>query len=255
MLVCPNCRAENDEDATVCRHCGDGLDATSSPMRRIDRPGDADEPLDLPPPRARSVWPLVITVLVVGLGALGWGLFSAVQPNPCAGKYSSVLFSYCTEVPEGWAATPDFEPGGNVDRYLLLGSDPAATDGGTDGADPGVIETDPTAPGGAETTVEVSALINPAVQTPEYVQQFRTAQEADGLSLGKLEGVMLDGEQAIGWDFTVKQGQPESTLHVRDVVLVRSDGAWQIRFVSTPEAYEEARIGFEELLASWRWNG
>jgi hypothetical protein len=218
-------------------------------MRRIDR-SEAEEPIDLPPPRARSVWPLVITGLVVGLGLLGWGLFAAVQPNPCAGRYSSVLFSYCAEVPEGWAATPDFQPGGNLDRYLLLATD-TGTAGGTD---PSVVEPETADPAPAETTVEVSELINPAVQTQEYVQQFRTAQEADGLALGKLEGVMLDGEQAIGWDFTVEQGQPDGTLHVRDVVLVRADGAWQIRFVSTPEAYEEARIGFEELLASWRWS-
>ena len=98
-----------------------------------------------------------------------------------------------------------------------------------------------------------SSLVNAGVVTTDYVQQFRTSQEADGLQLGRIETVMIDGEQAAAWDFDVEQGQPIETLNVRDVVLVRPDGAWQIRFVSTPDAYAEARLGFEKLLAAWRW--
>jgi hypothetical protein len=227
----------------VCRHCGNGLDAVSSPMRRVDRP-EQEAPLELAPPRKTSVWPLVITVLVVGLGLLGWGLFSAVQPNPCRGRYSSVLFSYCTEVPEGWAAAPELASGGHIDRYLLLNAE-------TNEGETGIPAIEQAAP--AETTVEVAQLVNPAVVTQDYAQQFRTSQEADGLDLGQIEGVMLDGEQAVAWDFSVQEDRPEDTLHVRDVIIVRGDGAWQIRFVSTPEAYQEARLGFEEMLAAWRW--
>jgi hypothetical protein len=236
MLVCPSCRAENLEDASVCRHCGNALEATGSPMRGLDRSAEAEPQLELPPPRAQSVWPVVITVLVVGLGLLGWGLFAAVRPNPCEGKYSSALFSYCTKIPTGWAGGSRFDPEGNLDRYEHLGT------GTTD-------------PGAAETTVEVTQVLDPSVATQQYAQQFRTSQEADGLNLGPIEGVMLDGEQALAWDFSVQQGAAaaDASLEVRDVIVVRGDGAWQIRFVATPEVYEEARIGFEQMLASWRW--
>jgi hypothetical protein len=252
VLVCPSCRSENLEDAKVCRHCGNGLEVVSSPMRRVERPDDEEDQLDLVPARRTSPWPLVITITTVALGLLGWGLFSAVKPNPCAGKYSSVLFTYCTRIPEGWAAAPDFQSGGNIDRYLLLQAARTEPDS-ADPADPTVVDPAEAVPGGAELTVEVAPLVNAGVVTQDYVQQFRTSQEADGLQLGKIEAVMIDGEQAIAWDFDVEQGQPTETLNVRDVVLVRPDGAWQIRFVSTPDAYPEARLGFEKLLAAWRW--
>ncbi|MGH2711290.1 MAG: zinc-ribbon domain-containing protein [Actinomycetota bacterium] len=236
MLVCPNCRAENLEGASVCRHCGNGLDATSSPMRRQAERSMEEEPqLDLMPARRTSAWPLVIAGLVVGLILLGWGLFAALRPNPCAGKYSSVLYAYCAEIPEGWAGGSRFQPEGPLDRYQRLGADGAE-------------------PGGAETTVEVNMVLDPTVSTQQYAQQFRTSQEADGLNPSDPEVVLIDGEQAVAWDFASPTGpQGESSLHVRDVITVRPDGAWQIRFIATEESYEEARLAFEEMLASWRW--
>lgn len=235
MLVCTHCRTENSEDAPTCRSCGRALEATGSPMRRLDRPLDAEPQIDLPPPRAQSIWPVLVVVLAAGLGLLGWGLFAALRPNPCEGKYSSALFSYCADIPEGWAGGSRFNPDGNLDRYERLGS----------GA---------TLAGGAQTTVEVSQVVDPTVATAQYAQQFRTSLEADGRALGPIEVVMLDGEQAIAWDHTVPPSEPDQQpVHVRDVIAVRPDGAWQIRFIATDDAYEEARVAFEDMLASWRW--
>ena len=235
MLVCPSCRSENAEDASVCRHCGNGLDPTSSPMRRVERSTEEEPQIDLMPARKTSAWPLVIAGLVVGLALLGWGLFSALRPNPCAGKYSSVLYGYCTVIPEGWAGGSRFQADGPLDRYQQLSPD------GTE-------------PGGAEATVEVNQILDPSVTTQQYAQQFRTSQEADGLNPSEAELVMIDGEQAVAWDFSSPTGpQEEGSLHVRDVIAVRADGAWQIRFVATEEAYEDARLAFEGMLATWRW--
>lgn len=64
---------------------------------------------------------------------------------------------------------------------------------------------------------------------------------------------MIDGEQAVGWDFTSPARPGDPALQVRDVIAVRPDGAWQIRLVATDDAYEEARLAFEQMLASWRW--
>lgn len=235
MLVCPNCRSDNLEDAPVCRHCGGSLEPVSTPMRRVER-GEEEEPhFEFSPGRRTSAWPLVIGALVVGLGLLGWGLFAALKPNPCEGKYSSALFSYCANIPTGWAGGSRFDPEGNLDRYQQL---------------PGEGES---ATGGAETTVQVSQVLDPTVSTQQYAQQFRTSQEANGLNPGPVEVIVIDGEQAVAWDFSSPPGQGQAPLHVRDVIAVRPDGAWQIRFVATQEAYEEARFAFEEMLASWRW--
>lgn len=158
MLVCTHCRTENSEDAPACRSCGRALEATGSPLRRLDRPLDAEPQIDLPPPRAQSIWPVLVVVLVAGLGLLGWGLFAALRPNPCEGKHSSALFSYCVEIPEGWAGGSRFNAGGNVDRY------------------------EPFNPAGAEATVSVDEVIDPTVATAQYAQQFRISQEGTGLS-------------------------------------------------------------------------
>ncbi len=230
MLVCPSCRSENPEDAGVCRHCGTSLEATGSPMRRLDRPAETESHLELWQPRSPSAVPLIIVVLVLGLGLLGWGLFAALKPNPCAGKFSSSLFSYCTDIPQGWVG--GLRPAGDTyeDRF-----EPATLDGE------------------AQATVRVSQLLDPSVATSQYVQQFRTSQEATGFELSEVDEVMLDGEQALGWNYSVTAEGEADPLRVREVVLVRGDGAWRIRLVATDGAYETARFQFEELLASWRW--
>jgi hypothetical protein len=234
VLVCPNCRTDNLEDSEVCRSCGRSLTPEASPMaRRPDRGGDEEEPqLDLPAPRRTSAWPLVIGIVVVGLALLGWGLFAAVQPNPCEGKYSSAHFSYCANIPSGWTGGSRFDPEGDLDRYQMLG------EGG---------------PGGAEATVKVSEVVDTTVSTQQYAQQFRTSQEANGLDLGPIDVILIDGQQAVAWDFSSEGQGAQPSLHVRDVITVRPDGAWQIRFIATEEAYEQARLAFEAMLASWRW--
>ncbi|MGH2692947.1 MAG: hypothetical protein ACRDHM_10670 [Actinomycetota bacterium] len=232
MLVCPNCRSENLEDASVCRHCGNALDAVSSPMRRLDRTEQEQEEesqLDLMPARGTSAWPVVIAVLILGLGVLGWGLFAALRPNPCEGKYTSALFGYCADIPTGWAG--GLRPVGDTyeDRFV-------------EGAS-----------GDAQTTVRVERLVDTTVATPQYVQQFRTSQEATGFELSEIDPLILDGEQAFAWNYSVTNEGELNPVRVREVILVRPDGAWRIRLVATDEAYEEARFAFEEMLASWRW--
>jgi hypothetical protein len=230
VLVCPNCRSENAEEAAVCRHCGNALEAVSSPMRRIDRSEEEEPQLDLKPARTSSAWPLVIVSLALGLGTLGWGLYAALQPNPCEGKYSSALFSYCADIPPGWAG--GLQPVGDTyeDRFVPVADE---------------LE--------AQATVRVTDLVDSTVATPQYVQQFRTSQEANGLALSDIEPLMLDGEQAIAWGYSVQQGGEDTLVRVREVILVRPEGAWRVQLLASDETYEEARFAFEEMLASWRW--
>jgi hypothetical protein len=204
-------------------------------MRRLDRSQDeAESQLELWQPRSPSTLPLIIGAVILGLGLVGWGLFATLKPNPCLGRYSSALFAYCTQIPTGWAGGSQFEPSGNLDRYQRLPAEEEES-------------------GGAEATVEVTEVVDTSVATAQYAQQFRTSLEADGRDLGPVEVVLIDGEQAVAWDHTVPPQTGEQAVHVRDVITVRSDGAWQIRFIATDDAYDDARVDFEEMLAAWRW--
>jgi hypothetical protein len=226
VLVCPECRADNLEDARFCRYCGRSLEPVGLAPRRADTRTPSED-MEIPPPRAPSIIPVVIAVAVLGLGVAAGALWYAVRPNPCEGKFSSALFAYCAEIPQGWSGGSQLAGQENLDQFAPSGED-------------------------AVTWVRVQEVLDPAIQTEQYAQQFRTSQEANGLAPGRIEGLNLDGEQALAWEVSVTSQEGEN-LVLREVVLVREDGAWRIELVSTEQMYPQARVAFENLLSSWRW--
>jgi hypothetical protein len=226
MLVCPQCRADNLEDARFCRFCGRSLEPIGLPPRRLEARAPSEE-MEIPPPRTPSAIPAVIALSVLGLAVLAGGLWYAARPNPCEGKFSSALFAYCATIPAGWSGGSQLAGQENIDQFAPSGED-------------------------AVTWVRVQEVLDPAIQTQQYAQQFRTSQEANGLAPGRIEGLELDGEQALAWEVTVTSQEGEN-LVLREVVLVREDGAWRIELVSTEQMYPRARVAFEDLLSSWRW--
>jgi zinc-ribbon domain len=227
MLVCPNCRNENSEDARFCQVCGRGLDPAAAAMRgqRERAAGSAD--LDVPAPRSASVLPLILTLATVGVAVAVFSIWFGSRPNPCEGKFSSALFGYCAEIPEGWRGGSQVDVPENIDQFS-----------------PNQAE--------AVTSVRVREIVDPATQTQQYAQQFRTSQEAEGLDPSRVEVVPLDGEQALAWEVTVPT-QDGDLLRIREVVIVREDGAWRITLAATETSYPDARVGFEELLSTWTW--
>jgi hypothetical protein len=226
VLVCTNCRNENVEDAQFCNVCGRGLEPVAMGMRSPVQREDATD-MDLPAPKPRRVLPLILILVAVAAAALVGSVWYAARPNPCEGKFSSVLFGYCAEIPEGWRGGSQIATDENVDQFT-----PSEDN--------------------AVTLVRVREAVDPATQTPQYAQQFRITQEAGGLDPGQVESIPLDGEEALGWDVTVPSEDGDA-LRIREVVLVRQDGVWHIRLAATETAYPEARQGFDELLATWSW--
>jgi hypothetical protein len=169
-----------------------------------------------------------VTLIVFVVAATGFGVLYAGRPNPCQGRYDSALFPYCALIPAGWSGRSQLEGLGNIDRFE-------------------------TAADGAVTLVQAEPILNPNSATEQYAQQFRSNQTERGLVPSPAESVVLDGEQAIGWDV---MGATESgeTIRLRDVVLVRATLAWHIRLLADEGSYQEARLDFEDLLASWRWD-
>jgi hypothetical protein len=231
VLVCPSCRNENLEEAGFCRVCGRSLEPVGSYMRRLDRDQDDELALDVPAPRTGPPWMALGLVVLVMLGVAGWAVFSTAQPDPCRGRFSSSLYPYCAEIPEGWEGGAALDGTETIDRFVR---DSQEVD--------------------AVANVRVEQVIDPTVQTQQYAQQFRTSQEADGLDPSQAEVVDLDGEQALAWNYTVAgTGPAEPPLLIREVVMVRAEGAWRVTLIATEDVYQDARIAFERLLNSWRW--
>jgi hypothetical protein len=227
LLVCPNCRNENAEDARFCQVCGRGLDPAAAPRRGQRERAEGTADLDVPPPRSGSVLPLILTLATVGVAVAVFSIWYGSRPNPCEGKFSSALFGYCAEIPEGWRGGSQVDVPENIDQFS-----PSQDD--------------------AVTWVRVREIVDPATQTQQYAQQFRTSQEAEGLDPSRVEVVPLDGEQALAWEVTVPS-QDGDPLRIREVVIVREDGAWRITLAATETSYPDARVGFEELLSTWTW--
>jgi zinc-ribbon domain len=227
MLVCPNCRNENSEDARFCQVCGRGLDPAAAPMRRQRERAEGTADLDVPPPRSASILPLILTLATIGVAVVVFSVWFGSRPNQCEGKFSSALFGYCAEIPEGWRGGSQVEVAENIDQFS-----------------PNMDE--------AVTWVRVREIVDPATQTQQYAQQFRTGQEARGLDPSRVEVVPLDGEQALAWEVTVPT-EGDDPLRIREVVIVREDGAWRITLAATVTSYPDARQGFEELLSTWTW--
>jgi hypothetical protein len=228
MLVCPHCRNENAEDASVCRVCGRSLAPTEAQLRRAEVTERDDDALDVEPPKPPSAWPVIAVIALLILGGAGFGIWYALRPNPCQGKYSSALFPYCAEIPQGWTGRSMLEGEGNVDRFETTTED-------------------------AVTIVQADPIIDPNSSTAQYAQQFRSNQSERGLSPSLPGPVPIDGEQAIGWDVTAET-QDGQVVRLRDVVLVRGQLAWHIRLVAAADSYERARIDFEGMLESWHWD-
>jgi hypothetical protein len=227
VLVCANCRSENLEDARFCKTCGRALDAVFSPMRAQREPDQEVQDMEMPAPKSRSLLPVILILGIVAAAAVLGAVWFSARPNPCEGKFSSVLFGYCAEIPEGWRGGSQVTAQEDIDEFVPRDDD-------------------------AVTWVRVREIIDPATQTQQYAQQFRTSQEADGLEPTQVEVVPLDGEEALAWEVTVntEDGDP---LQVREVVIVRDDGLWRITLAATADAYPSARASFEELLSTWTW--
>ena len=230
MLVCPQCRNENLEDADFCRVCGRSLEPAGAYMRRLDRREDTEPELDLPPPRAGRPWLAVTVLVVVALGVAIWSLFATTAPDPCQGKYSSAQFPYCAEIPQGWTAGAELESAESLDRFVFGTGEPEAV------AD-----------------VRVEELVDPTVQTEQYVQQFRTSQEARGLDPTSVGSVDVGGESALTWDYLPPPPEGEPQAVVREVILVRAEGAWRITLIANEEAYEDALVALQRIFSSWEW--
>jgi hypothetical protein len=244
VLVCPQCRKENEEDAKFCSSCGRSLAPGPAAFARPRERAEEEDTFEIPKPRTTSPWVAVAVLGLVVLGGVAATLYATSRPDPCRGKYASVFYSYCTTVPKGWVAAPQFDPAapnGRVDVFI----------GGAQG---------PTMFVRAQT-------VAPNTTTELYTQIFYSVQQ--DAQVGPLEQTAVGGQPALAWTLQVQE-EDGGSVRQREVALVRAGVGWRITLrteapsqqppgpspapaVSMPPNFTNAVIDMETTLQSWVW--
>jgi hypothetical protein len=228
VLVCPSCRAENDEESSVCGVCGRSLAPGEAPLRRADAAEPPEDDLDVPAPKPPSRWPVIAALALVILAASAAWIWYSGRPGACDGKFVSRLYPYCVSIPPGWSAATTRTPTGALDRFEPQGDDAAI-----------VVRAGEAVPG---------------TTTTQYAQGIRNTQEAFGVALGPVQTIEVgDATQAFAWQAAVQQDDG-SIVQQRMVALVRNGVGWRITLGGDGESFDEARFALEEILATWDWN-
>lgn len=226
MLVCPQCRGENVEEARFCNRCGRSLEPGEMALRRLERSEGQSEFLDFPPPKRPSAVPGILALSLLGLLLLGVGAWYLLRPDPCAQKFESSQFPYCLAVPRGWQA----------------GSQPIQN-----------VPTDVFGPQAALPFVYVTADAAPAqADSQSYADVQRQGLREDGLFPSPLENDEVGGSQALAWETTFTDSDG-TVIRQRTITLIKDGQAWQIGLVSTQQDFEQARSQLESMLSSWSW--
>ena len=229
MIVCPNCRHVNDEEVAACARCGQSLEPGPALMLPMRRTGEGLPQLDIKPPPKPSPWRAVGMLGVVLAIAGGFFAWKLTKPDPCRGlDFSSDLFGYCVDVPEGWAAQP-----------AQVGSS---------------VSLDQFSPTSRSTAVLVEAVDLPQdTGLQQFADIVRQKDEAAGMNPGQARQITIDGVAAQEWDITVSSAGSSNTFQEREVVVVRGQVGWRAQLNAPQDRFKEDSGSFQQLLDSWRF--
>jgi hypothetical protein len=227
VIVCPNCRNANDEDAVTCARCGGSLEpgATSLPARR---PPSERLPIEIAQPKPPSPWRAIVLLGVVAGIGLGSAIWFAFRPNPCEGaNFTSDQFGYCLTMPQDWEWTPaKFGDAVTVDQF---------------------------APPTQSATVLVEAADLPDdADLATFADSVRQKDEDSGLTPGPIDRTTVDGADALSWDiaYTSDSGHRYT---VREVVVVSEHAGWRLALNDTAEGFDLHAPQFESMIDSFRF--
>jgi hypothetical protein len=227
VVVCPNCRENNTEEATLCVRCGAALEPGH--MALLPRRSESERPpVELKKPKPASKWRPYVVLGIAGLVLAGAAAGFLLRPDPCEGtNFTSDAFGYCIAVPEGWEA--------GLARF---------------GAD---VTLDQFAPPTASATVVVEAVdLEDSATLEEWSAFVRQRDEDAGLTPGASSQTELDGVGALQWDVTVAPEGGES-FRMREVVAVSNGFGWRIALNDLADGFDSSAVVFEDMIRSWRF--
>lgn len=231
MIVCPSCRAVNDEDLSFCTKCGRSLEP--GPVMLAPRRTELAELVERPPVelnqlRKRSKWRPVVILGTMGMMLLGGAAFLLFKPNPCKGtNFTSDNFGYCLTVPEGWVAEPArFGSSATLDQF----APPRAT---------------------ATVLVDAADLAEDA-QLDQWAEFVRQKDQDAGLIPGPATGLTLGGVDARRWDVSVTSDSGDEYT-MREVVVVLNDVGWRVTLSDQSDGFESSSGSLTVMLDSWRF--
>lgn len=226
MLVCPNCRSENQEEAEACAQCGRSLRPEEAALLRRSRREPEEMDIEIParprPSPVTGILALLTTAVLAG-GIASWWM---LRPDPCEGKFSSPRFSYCVEIPLGWQDSEEQIQGAVADAFAPPTFDPVV--------------------------LVIAEQAQPGMSSQDYAARQRQAQEADGLFPGPTRPVDIGGSPAVAWDLTTT-AEDGSRVRQRQVAVVRSGQGWIIAYVGAGGSFEDGITEFQHMLESWSW--
>jgi hypothetical protein len=229
VVVCPQCRNINPEEAQVCERCGTSLEPGFAALMPVRRSESERPPIEIRQPKQASRWRPYVILGALGLAVVGGVVGFLVRPDPCSGtNFESQNFGYCILVPEGWEAGPArFGDQVTLDQF---------------------------APPTESATVVVEAVdLEDGTALEEWSAFVRSRNEEAGLTPGSASETSLDGVGALQWDVTVAPEDGE-TFKMREVVTVREDVGWRITLNDVAEGFGTTAVVFEGMLESWHFS-
>jgi hypothetical protein len=224
MLVCPECRNENQEGAKFCTRCGGSLTAADSTLRRIERREEPPEGIDIPTPKLPSPVFGILGIVAIVVAAVALGTWWLLRPNPCEGKEASDQFPYCLQVPNGWEQATEEIGGQQADTY--------------------------SPPEGDAFILVQAEQVESGTDSAAYAETHRDREESGGLFPSPVEHLDVGGEEAVSWEVS-STTEGGTVVHQLQVALVRGGTGWVITFAGNEESFGRDRDIFHQVLQSW----
>lgn len=227
MIVCPNCRNANDEEAVACRQCGASLEPGPTMLAARRAPGERP-PIEIAVPKQPSPWRAIVTIGVLLGVAIGAGAWYLLRPDPCDGtNFTSDEFGYCMTLPADWRWQPaNFGDSVRADQF--------------------------TPPSESATVLVEAADLPDNADLSAFADAVRKKDEDAGLTPGPIERTTVDGADALAWDIDYTAGTGRK-FGVREVVVVNDHFGWRLMLNDIAESFDRHLPAFDDMVESFRF--
>ena len=161
---------------------------------------------------------MVAVVVVAGSAFITW---LGLRPQPCDGKFSSTLYSYCLEVPAGWSSSIAHIGPTDVDQFVSR----------------------------TATTVITAFNLPADLELAGYARIALQIDTQKGLTAGPKTQARLGGIPAFEWKLSMEGGRFQGL----EVVAVNGDVGWTLQ-LNDDEATFAAHVDqFHSMLSSFHF--